>query len=77
MNLFPQFGMDGLFFGRLDYQDKQRRLLKKEMEMLWLGSDNLGDHVSHPSFVLSFTPGFKYRHFLLMFSHKRYTLRTR
>ena len=37
-----QFGMDGLFFGRLDYQDKDRRLKAKEMEMLWQGSANLG-----------------------------------
>ncbi len=34
--------MDGLFFGRLDYQDKTRRLLKREMEMVWMGSANLG-----------------------------------
>ena len=34
--------MDGLFFGRLDYQDKDRRLKAKEMEMLWQGSANLG-----------------------------------
>lgn len=40
--LFLQFGFDGLFFGRLDYQDKDKRLKEKTMELLWMGSDNLG-----------------------------------
>ena len=37
-----QFGFDGLFFGRLDYQDKDWRLKNKTAEMMWFGSDNLG-----------------------------------
>ena len=37
-----QFGFDGLFFGRLDYQDKQHREDTKTMEMIWQGSENLG-----------------------------------
>ena len=41
-----QYGMDALFFGRLDYQDKARRLQTKEMEMVWMGSDNLGSSES-------------------------------
>ena len=38
-----QFGFDGLFFGRLDYQDKDTRLKDKTMELMWAGSDNLGE----------------------------------
>ncbi|XP_050392996.2 lysosomal alpha-mannosidase [Patella vulgata] len=42
-SLFAQMGFDGLFFGRLDYQDKANRLNKKTMEMIWKGSPkNLG-----------------------------------
>lgn len=42
-SLFAQFGFDGLFFGRLDYQDKIQRQKTKTMEMLWRGSPkNLG-----------------------------------
>lgn len=37
-----QFGFDGLFFGRLDYQDKDKRLKDKTMEMMWLASESLG-----------------------------------
>ncbi len=37
-----QFGFDGLFFGRLDYQDKEKRLTDLTMEQMWLGSANLG-----------------------------------
>lgn len=33
-----QMGFDGLFFGRLDYQDKQHRIKSKSMEMVWKGS---------------------------------------
>ena len=36
-------GYDGLFFGRLDYQDKNNRLLNKNAEMVWHGSANLGN----------------------------------
>lgn len=34
-------GYDGFFFGRLDYQDKARRMKTKEMEMLWRASESL------------------------------------
>jgi lysosomal alpha-mannosidase len=30
-------GFDGLFFGRLDYADKDQRLKTKTMEMMWKG----------------------------------------
>ncbi|XP_059613211.1 lysosomal alpha-mannosidase isoform X2 [Phlebotomus argentipes] len=42
-SLFAQMGFDGMFFGRLDYQDKTRRLEKREAEMIWRGSANLGE----------------------------------
>lgn len=35
-------GYDGLFFGRLDYQDKHERMQTKTPEMIWHGSENLG-----------------------------------
>ena len=41
-NLFAQMGFDGLFFGRLDYADKDKRLKDKTMEMIWQASDTLG-----------------------------------
>ena len=36
-NLFAEMGFDGLFFGRLDYADKAKRLKEKSMEMVWKG----------------------------------------
>ncbi|KAK3085464.1 hypothetical protein FSP39_003781 [Pinctada imbricata] len=42
-SLFARMGFDGLFFGRLDYQDKAKRMNTKTMEMIWQGSPkNLG-----------------------------------
>ncbi|CAH2064719.1 unnamed protein product, partial [Iphiclides podalirius] len=35
-------GYDGLFLGRIDYQDKRVRLKEKSMEMVWRGDDDLG-----------------------------------
>lgn len=43
-SLFAQMGFDGLFIGRLDYQDKAVRLLERRAEMIWHGSANLGEH---------------------------------
>ncbi|XP_075062727.1 lysosomal alpha-mannosidase [Mixophyes fleayi] len=40
-SLFAQMGYEGLFFGRLDYQDKENRQETKRMEMIWRGSDDL------------------------------------
>ena len=34
-------GFDGLFFGRLDYQDKELREKQHRMEEIWRGSANL------------------------------------
>jgi hypothetical protein len=37
-------GYDALFFGRLDYQDKNKRLNDSNMEFVWKGSpNNLGN----------------------------------
>lgn len=36
-----QMGFDGFFFGRVDYQDRSRRMAKKEQELLWRASDSL------------------------------------
>lgn len=36
-----QMGYDGFFFGRLDYQDRAHRMMKKEQELLWRASDSL------------------------------------
>lgn len=35
--------MDGLFFYRIDYADRERRLKEKTMEMIWRGSRSLGE----------------------------------
>lgn len=43
-SMFAQMGYDGLFFGRLDYQDKTERLLTKTAEMIWRASANLGKY---------------------------------
>ncbi|XP_032991035.1 lysosomal alpha-mannosidase isoform X1 [Rhinolophus ferrumequinum] len=40
-SLFAQMGFDGLFFGRLDYQDKWVRKEKLEMEQVWRASASL------------------------------------
>lgn len=36
-----QMGYDGFFFGRVDYQDRARRMVEKEQELLWRASDSL------------------------------------
>lgn len=41
-SLFAQMSFDGLFLGRIHFQDKYRRLQRKEMEMVWEASENLG-----------------------------------
>ncbi|XP_032528142.2 lysosomal alpha-mannosidase-like isoform X2 [Danaus plexippus] len=42
-SLLSQMGYDGLFLGRIDYQDKGSRLRDKRMEMVWRGDDQLGN----------------------------------
>ncbi|XP_068627375.1 lysosomal alpha-mannosidase-like [Battus philenor] len=41
-SLLAAMGYDGLFLGRIDYQDKRNRFSSKKMEMIWRGDDNLG-----------------------------------
>jgi len=41
-SLFSQMSFDGLFFGRLDYADKKKRMKDQNMEMIWRGSRNFG-----------------------------------
>ena len=41
-SLFALFNFDGLFFSRLDYEDRQLRSKSKNLEMVWRGSDDLG-----------------------------------
>ncbi|XP_067673707.1 lysosomal alpha-mannosidase-like [Haliotis asinina] len=46
-SIFAQFGFDGLFLGRIDFQDQERRTKTSNMETLWRTSpDNLGDKTS-------------------------------
>jgi lysosomal alpha-mannosidase len=42
-SLFGQFGFDGQFLGRVDYQDFDLRGKMKTREMIMQGSDNLGE----------------------------------
>ncbi|CAF2135401.1 unnamed protein product [Rotaria magnacalcarata] len=42
-SLLAQMGFDGLFQGRVDYQDWQTRNRTKTMEMVWKTSTNLGN----------------------------------
>ena len=39
-SLFSMMSFDGFFFGRIDEEDKQKRLKEKRMEMVWRGSRN-------------------------------------
>lgn len=41
-SIFAHMGYDGLFFGRLDYEDKRQRLKTKTAEMIWQASANQG-----------------------------------
>ncbi|NXV61024.1 MA2B1 mannosidase, partial [Molothrus ater] len=38
---FAQMGYDGLFLGRVDHQDKRARQQRRELELIWRGSDSL------------------------------------
>lgn len=43
-SIMAGLGFDGLFLGRIDYQDLSARLSSKTMEMIWRGSpENLGN----------------------------------
>jgi len=51
-SIFARMGFDGLFFGRLDFQDKLARLQTKTGEMVWQGSANLGEVFYCPVLLL-------------------------
>ncbi|CAN0476588.1 unnamed protein product, partial [Hapterophycus canaliculatus] len=36
-----QAGFDALYFGRIDYQDREKRIAERDMEMLWRASRSL------------------------------------
>ncbi|PSN38683.1 hypothetical protein C0J52_08901 [Blattella germanica] len=61
-SILARLGFDGLFFARLDYQDKQKRIQDKTLEMVWKGSPNLGAEADLFTSVLynhySAPPGF-------------------
>ena len=40
-SIFSQMGFEFLFLGRIDHQDKSRRLENREMEMVWKASNDL------------------------------------
>lgn len=42
-SVFAQMGYDGLFFSRLDFQDKSNRMSEQTMEMIWESNPNLGE----------------------------------
>lgn len=41
-SIMARFGYDGLFFARLDYVDRDLRMLKRTSEMVWEASSSLG-----------------------------------
>ncbi|KAJ8951631.1 hypothetical protein NQ318_012301 [Aromia moschata] len=41
-SLLTQMGMDAVFFARIDYRDKEKRMKEKTLDLLWSGSANLG-----------------------------------
>ncbi len=43
-DIFASFGMDGLFFGRLDWREKGERLRNKTGEMVWMTSDSKSEN---------------------------------
>ena len=46
-------GLEGLFFGRLDFADKDKRWENQELEMIWQGSENLGEFTCFNSVIIS------------------------
>ena len=45
--LFAEMGFDALFFGRIDYEDKNKRMNDKTMEWVWIPSNqSLGPDVN-------------------------------
>jgi alpha-mannosidase len=55
----PLSGMDGVFFERIDYQDKDIRDKAKTLEMVWRSSPSLREAAQ--LFAGAFAPGFGYQ----------------
>ena len=51
-SLFSQFNFDGVFFARLDYEDHNKRRNEKSMELVWKGSDDLGQSTEIFTYVM-------------------------
>ena len=51
-----QLGFDSLFFARIDYQDRAKRLNDKSLEIVWRGSKSLASssqvRVGHDVYIL-------------------------
>ena len=45
-SMFAQMGFDGLLFGRLDYEDKSKRMKSQTPELIWKGSPSLGKKIN-------------------------------
>ena len=43
MYIFKQMGFDEFYFARIDYDDKNNRIERETMEMVWRGSPSLRD----------------------------------
>lgn len=41
-SLYSQFGFDGVFFARLDHDDKNKREREASLDFAWQGSANIG-----------------------------------
>ncbi|XP_055636185.1 lysosomal alpha-mannosidase-like [Toxorhynchites rutilus septentrionalis] len=60
-SLFAQMGYDGMFFARLDWRDKNKRLAESKAEMIWETSSSLADNELFTSVLYnhySAPPGF-------------------
>ncbi|KAJ4729552.1 Alpha-mannosidase [Melia azedarach] len=55
--LGAEVGFDSLFFGRIDYQDRNKRKNEKSLEVVWLGSRSLGSSV--PIFAGAFPKNYE------------------
>ena len=44
--LSAEVGFDGLFFGRIDYQDHDLRVKNRDLQFVWAPSPSLGPHAS-------------------------------
>ncbi|KAH8283700.1 hypothetical protein KR018_012603 [Drosophila ironensis] len=60
-SLYAQMGYDGEFFSRMDHNDKGRRMIDRDLEMVWEASESLSDAKLFTGLLYTFywdTPGF-------------------